>query len=402
METILSTIRSEVESDTVLANNKHSDKNKEDAPNGHHADDATNPAPINGQHSVENEAEDHAPLDLSVADIIDEQPSADNNQAADAIELEPDVTAVPVTTPEETVDLEAFAQPPAANEKSDSVSELADVMVQQENQNQQANEYLEGVGDVAEAEAEIDKLLAEVQAEDEKKNAQKDQLENLEPSTAESSPDASAAEPNESEDGSEIQPVDEAPADDVERTDIDALLQSTDNTTEDMEHTPTEPEEMDPEAAKAELLEQADLTPEQAEALGVPEQAAAPTPDEQETEYEAEPDNQLLTEEPVVPTEQEDATEEVTEKAAEKAAEEVTEEANESSETETKPAAAPEKPQERLQLHAIPSATGLQVAFPAEVLAEALRPLVRDWVEENLPDLVERLVREELSKLANR
>jgi cell pole-organizing protein PopZ len=56
----------------------------------------------------------------------------------------------------------------------------------------------------------------------------------------------------------------------------------------------------------------------------------------------------------------------------------------------------------RVQLNAMPSAKGLQVAFPAEVLAEALRPLVASWVAENLPDVVERLVREELTRLAER
>jgi cell pole-organizing protein PopZ len=56
----------------------------------------------------------------------------------------------------------------------------------------------------------------------------------------------------------------------------------------------------------------------------------------------------------------------------------------------------------RLNLGASASAAGLQVAFPVEVLAEALRPLVKEWVEENLPDIVERLVREELTKLADK
>lgn len=52
-------------------------------------------------------------------------------------------------------------------------------------------------------------------------------------------------------------------------------------------------------------------------------------------------------------------------------------------------------------LPAIPSAKGLQVGFPVEVLAEALRPLVQEWVQENLPDIVERLVREEIQKLTD-
>jgi len=53
-------------------------------------------------------------------------------------------------------------------------------------------------------------------------------------------------------------------------------------------------------------------------------------------------------------------------------------------------------------LNAMPSAKGLQLAFPVEVLAEALRPLVKDWVAHNLPDIVERLVREELSRLVDK
>lgn len=54
-----------------------------------------------------------------------------------------------------------------------------------------------------------------------------------------------------------------------------------------------------------------------------------------------------------------------------------------------------------VQLPTTPGADGLQVTFPVEVLATALRPLVKDWVAQNLPDVVERLVKEELSKLAD-
>lgn len=53
----------------------------------------------------------------------------------------------------------------------------------------------------------------------------------------------------------------------------------------------------------------------------------------------------------------------------------------------------------RVNLPAQPTASGFQIAFPAEVLAEALRPLVQDWVAENLPGIVENLVQEELSRL---
>ena len=56
----------------------------------------------------------------------------------------------------------------------------------------------------------------------------------------------------------------------------------------------------------------------------------------------------------------------------------------------------------KVRLSTTPSAQGLQVTFPVEVLAEALRPLVKDWVNENLPDIVQRLVREEFSRLADK
>ncbi|MCP5405774.1 MAG: DUF2497 domain-containing protein [Pseudomonadaceae bacterium] len=53
-----------------------------------------------------------------------------------------------------------------------------------------------------------------------------------------------------------------------------------------------------------------------------------------------------------------------------------------------------------VELAAIEGTGGLQVAFPAEVLAAALRPMVRDWVAKNLPAVVEKLVREEIGKLS--
>ena len=53
----------------------------------------------------------------------------------------------------------------------------------------------------------------------------------------------------------------------------------------------------------------------------------------------------------------------------------------------------------RMVLPALEGVGGLQVAFPAEVLAAALRPMVKDWVAENLPAIVERLVKEEIGKL---
>lgn len=56
----------------------------------------------------------------------------------------------------------------------------------------------------------------------------------------------------------------------------------------------------------------------------------------------------------------------------------------------------------KVHLQTIPTASGLQLSFPSEVLAEALRPLVSDWIDQNLANVVERLVREELSKLADK
>ena len=57
---------------------------------------------------------------------------------------------------------------------------------------------------------------------------------------------------------------------------------------------------------------------------------------------------------------------------------------------------------QKVALKAVPGASGLQVGFPVEVLAEALRPMVSDWVEANLASIVEKLVKEELTKLADK
>jgi uncharacterized protein len=50
-------------------------------------------------------------------------------------------------------------------------------------------------------------------------------------------------------------------------------------------------------------------------------------------------------------------------------------------------------------LSTVEGSGGVQVAFPAEVLAMALRPMVQDWLSKNLPGVVEKLVKEEISKL---
>lgn len=52
-----------------------------------------------------------------------------------------------------------------------------------------------------------------------------------------------------------------------------------------------------------------------------------------------------------------------------------------------------------IAVNAIEGADGVQLAFPAEVLAMALRPMVQDWLTKNLPSVVERLVKDEISKL---
>ncbi|MAF30609.1 MAG: hypothetical protein CMF60_00190 [Magnetococcales bacterium] len=70
--------------------------------------------------------------------------------------------------------------------------------------------------------------------------------------------------------------------------------------------------------------------------------------------------------------------------------------------TEAVAKAAAEEVAKKVFLPTTPSAKGLQVSFPAEVLAEALRPLVTDWINQNLGDIVERLVKEEISKLVDK
>ncbi len=50
-------------------------------------------------------------------------------------------------------------------------------------------------------------------------------------------------------------------------------------------------------------------------------------------------------------------------------------------------------------LSSVQGPEGVQIAFPAEVLAMALRPMVQDWLSKNLPGVVEKLVKEEISKL---
>lgn len=50
-------------------------------------------------------------------------------------------------------------------------------------------------------------------------------------------------------------------------------------------------------------------------------------------------------------------------------------------------------------LQTVQTGEGVQIALPAEVLAMALRPMVQDWLKANLPGVVERLVKDEISKM---
>lgn len=53
----------------------------------------------------------------------------------------------------------------------------------------------------------------------------------------------------------------------------------------------------------------------------------------------------------------------------------------------------------RPEVGLIAGVSGTQVTLPAEVLAMALRPMVQDWLKENLASVVEKLVKDEISKL---
>lgn len=66
---------------------------------------------------------------------------------------------------------------------------------------------------------------------------------------------------------------------------------------------------------------------------------------------------------------------------------------------ETVTAAALPAFQQQYQLGTVESVDGVQIALPAEVLAMALRPMVQQWLNDNLSAVVERLVKDEISKL---
>jgi cell pole-organizing protein PopZ len=130
-------------------------------------------------------------------------------------------------------------------------------------------------------------------------------------------------------------------------------------------------EEMPEETAETEE----EPTPEQTEEVKEEkEEVAAEPAEEKQPEVQEEPETQ---------EEVEVAKEEIAEAATQVVAQSITTSAD------------------AVHLPTTPSADGLQVTFPVEVLATALRPLVKDWVNQNLPAVVEKLVKEELEKLAN-
>lgn len=55
--------------------------------------------------------------------------------------------------------------------------------------------------------------------------------------------------------------------------------------------------------------------------------------------------------------------------------------------------------QQHYRLGTVESSDGVQIALPAEILAMALRPMVQQWLNDNLSTVVERLVKDEISKL---
>jgi hypothetical protein len=230
-----------------------------------------------------------------------------------------------------------------------------------------------------EVEAELDALLAGAQ-EGEEEQAEstpgeekpQDAAENNSEDAAEEAPPEKSAEALAAEMlGETSAPApEEAPS---------AAVDAAEKSPEESGEQETQKTETDAEAMAAEMLGE---TP--AEAVEAPEPAAVEEKPEVESVEAAEPAG------------------EEKEKPAEGKAEEpvsVEESAPVAEASEEQPAT--DSPSKKVHLSAVPSPNGLQVAFPAEVLAEALRPLVHDWVNEHLPELVESLVREELAKLAD-
>lgn len=171
--------------------------------------------------------------------------------------------------------------------------------------------------------------------------------------------------------------------------DKDKINESKQAVAEEQKNTPSTEELMAEMKAQAEEAKSADKADEQsADQTG---QESSPEPTEQPQTEASEADE--------VP--KAEAAEEKPNNAEPEPAKEDDTDKPQADEAEAAPKAEPAKSKRPVSLKAIPAAQGLQVAFPVEVLAEALRPMIKDWVEENLPTIVEKLVREELSRLVD-
>ena len=226
------------------------------------------------------------------------------------------------------------------------------------------------------------------------------------------------AAPESADDVLELTADAETPQEDV--VDIDAFAQSGNTQTAGAEQVATardgytdddadaDVDEIDVDALLAEVSaeEEAPAVATEQEAAAVmaetpAEEAVATEADEGEVDIDAlMAEQQAVEETPAEPAQEEISEEQPEEPAAE---DDLTEAVEKAMAPKQKAAAekAPATANGVQALPAIPSAKGLQVGFPVEVLAEALRPLVQDWVAQNLPDIVERLVREEIQKLTD-
>ena len=180
-----------------------------------------------------------------------------------------------------------------------------------------------------------------------------------------------------------------------EDIDVDSLMAEVAAEDEQAAEEPKKEETTEePKAEGGESKEKSEAKP--AEGEEKPEDASA--------EEKAEPKGEEA--KPAEPAEEkiEDTAEDKPDEGEKAAAVEAKEEEPKQEEAkDDKPAEKPaEQAAKQVHLKTVPGPAGLQVSFPTEVLAEALRPLVKDWLHENLPDVVDRLVKEELSKLAEK
>lgn len=278
-------------------------------------------------------------LDGAEADTADAKPMAADANANDDDLIDLDAFA---ETGEEVAATDTLAEAaPAEAEATAEASAAEEAPAAEAAPEVEAGAEGDAVADDALADdddIDIDSLMAEVAAEDEEIDA------------------AVEAEESAEEPAAEAAPAEEAPAEEGD-VDIDALMDAAPEAeAAPAEEAPADEGDVDIDALMAETEDE--VAAEEA----APEAEAAPAEETAETAAEAPA--------PV--------PEEVTEQVVQAAAAEVQ------------------------HLSAIPGPNGLQVSFPVEVLAEALRPLVGTWVEQNLPDIAERLIREELSKLAEK